>query len=100
MDLRVALAAIAEERCLLAHIVSNIGKPCERVRSGSWSRAVSRVAPQAKECFWLMQQVIGDGAMWRVANAAILRRRWVLVCKRTLFVGMATVAQLVDSRFL
>ena len=61
---------------------------------------MSRVAPQAQERFRLVQQIVSDRTVWRVANAAVLGGRWMFVSERALFLGMTPVAELIDGRFL
>jgi len=58
-------------------------------------RRVARVATQAKERCWLMQQVIRDRSVWIVTVTAILCHRRVLPNERSLHLRVALVTDIV-----
>ena len=56
-----------------------------------------RVAAQAQERSRLMQQIVGNRAVWIVTNAAILRHRGMLIGKWSLLLRVAPVTHHVDG---
>jgi hypothetical protein len=92
----MALRAIAVESTLELGVPTHVTQQGAMVRAGG-SRAVTGVAPQAQECRWLVEQVVGDRTVGIVADAAILGDGRVFIGEGALFFRMATVANLIHG---
>ena len=57
---------------------------------------MTRVAAQAQECRWLMQQVVGHGTMWIVTYGTVFFDGRVLVYERALFIGVTSITNHID----
>jgi hypothetical protein len=58
---------------------------------------MAAVTPEAEKGFVLFQEVVGNGPVRIMAEAAILLDRLMLIKKRALLVGMAVKTKIIDT---